>query len=107
MSRVQLEEIHKRFKNLEENMLTREEISTKLNKVNSLIEDSDTIKPSYYKAGEFDVIAFCQYHDLPFDIGNIIKYATRAGKKEGNAELQDLNKAKEYLERRIKFIKGE
>ena len=42
-----------------------------------------------------------------FDLGNVIKYVTRAGKKENNSELQDLNKAMEYLKRRIEFIKGE
>lgn len=67
---------------------------------------ADNIKPSHYKAGKFDVIAFCQEHDLSFDIGNIIKYCTRAGKKEGNSELQDLNKAMEYLKRRIEFVGG-
>lgn len=67
----------------------------------------DVIKPSHYKAGEFDVIAFCQKHDLSFDVGNVIKYVTRAGKKKDNSELQDLNKAMEYLKRRIEFVKGE
>ena len=89
MSRIQLEGLYER------------------NKVDNLNKDNDAIKPNHYKAGEFDVIAFCQYHNLSFDIGNIIKYITRAGKKEGNSELQDLNKAMEYLNRRIKFVKGE
>ena len=64
------------------------------------------IKPSHYKSGEFDVISFCQHHNLSFEVGNIIKYVTRAGKKENNSELQDLYKAKEYLDRRIKFIEN-
>lgn len=68
--------------------------------------NENAIKPSHYKAGEFDVIAFCQKHDLNFDVGNVIKYVTRAGKKKDNSELQDLNKAMEYLKRRIEFIKG-
>ena len=66
--------------------------------------DNNAIKPSHYKAGEFDVIAFCQLHNINFDLGNVIKYVTRAGKKENNSELQDLNKAMEYLKRRIEFI---
>ena len=56
----------------------------------------NSIKPSYYKAGDFDVIAFCQHHGLPFDIGNVVKYVTRAGKKDKDKELEDLNKALEY-----------
>ena len=70
-------------------------------------KEKNAIRPSHYKAGEFDVIAFCQLHNINFDLGNVIKYVTRAGKKENNSELQDLNKAMEYLKRRIEFIKGE
>ena len=70
-------------------------------------KEENAIKPSHYKAGEFDVIAFCQLHNINFDLGNVIKYVIRAGKKENNSELQDLNKAMEYLKRRIEFIKGE
>ena len=69
------------------------------------LNNDNAIKPSHYKAGEFDVIAFCQYHDLSFDIGNVIKYVTRTGKKANNSELQDLTKAMEYLKRRIEYIK--
>ena len=64
----------------------------------------NNIKPDYYKAGEMDVIAFCQYHDIPFDLGNVIKYVTRAGKKYPEKELEDLMKAHEYLERRIQYV---
>ena len=71
------------------------------------LKEDDVIKPSHYKAGEFDVIAFCQKHNLSFDVGNVIKYVTRKRKKKDNSELQDLNKAMEYLKRRIEFIKGE
>lgn len=67
----------------------------------------DAIKPNHYNAGKFDVIWFCQYHNLPFDIGNIIKYAFRAGKKDKDKEVQDLEKAIEYATRRIEFVKGE
>lgn len=93
MSRKQIEELYEKKK------IVKEDFNTKIK--------SDTIKPSHYKAGSFDVIAFCQYHNLSFDVGNVIKYVTRAGKKEGNSELQDLTKAMEFLQRRIKFVKGE
>lgn len=76
-------------------------------KIEEKLVNEDAIKPSHYKAGEFDVIAFCQKHDLSFDVGNVIKYVTRAGKKKDNSELQDLNKAMEYLKRRIEFVKGD
>lgn len=62
---------------------------------------SNPIKPSHYNAGEFDVIAFCQQQDLGFCEGNIIKYVTRCGRKDPTKTLEDLYKAKEYLERLI------
>ena len=69
--------------------------------------DNTVIKPSHYKAGEFDVISFCQIHNINFELGNVIKYVTRAGRKENNSELQDLFKAREFLNRRIKYLRGE
>lgn len=67
---------------------------------------NNPIKPSHYQAGEFDVIAFCFKHNLDFATGNIIKYVTRAGKKDKDKTLEDLKKAKEYLERKIKWVKA-
>lgn len=67
---------------------------------------NNPIKPNHYQAGEFDVIAFCFKHNLDFATGNIIKYVTRAGKKDKDKTLEDLYKGLEYLERRIKFIES-
>lgn len=67
---------------------------------------TNPIKPNHYKAGKFDVIAFCFEHDLDFATGNIIKYVTRAGKKDKSKTLEDLLKAKEYLERKIERVKA-
>jgi len=44
-------------------------------------------------------IKIIEAHNLNFGLGNVIKYVLRAGKK-GDA-LQDLEKAKWYLEREI------
>ena len=68
--------------------------------------ECNPIKPNHYKAGNFDVIAFCFEHDLDFATGNIIKYVTRAGKKNKDKTLEDLLKAKEYLERKIERVKA-
>lgn len=67
---------------------------------------NDAIKPDHYKAGQQDVIAFCQHHEINFNRGNVIKYVIRAGKKNVETELEDLVKAKEYLEREIEYIKN-
>lgn len=66
------------------------------------IEPLKAITPDHYKAGKGDVIEFCQVHGLNFSRGNIIKYVTRAGKKAD--ELEDLLKAKEYLQREINHL---
>lgn len=40
-----------------------------------------------------------------FNLGNCIKYISRAGKKEQSTKLQDLQKAQWYLQREIDFLK--
>ena len=56
-------------------------------------------KPNHYKnVYMFDVIDFCEIYKLDFIEGNIIKYIVRYKRKDG---LQDLEKAKNYLERLI------
>tara|TARA_R100000544_G_C2226259_1_gene60935 strand:- start:2795 stop:3028 length:234 start_codon:yes stop_codon:yes gene_type:complete len=69
------------------------------------MKNNKNIEPDYYKANlddSGDVIDFCQIYQLNFTRGNIIKYVTRAGKKDN--EIQDLNKALEYLKREIAYI---
>lgn len=67
---------------------------------------NNPIKPSHYQAGEFDVIAFCFKYNLDFASGNVVKYIVRTGKKDKNKELEDLLKAREYLERKIEWVKS-
>lgn len=62
-------------------------------------------KPKHYKTNSIDVIDICKILSLNFNRGNILKYISRAGKKENESELKDLLKAKDYLEREIKHIK--
>lgn len=38
---------------------------------------------------------------LTFNLGNVVKYVARAGRKASSAQLEDLEKAKWYLEREI------
>ena len=58
------------------------------------VKEVNVIKPSNYKAGEFDVIAFCQLHNINFDLGNVIKYVTK-GKQilvEGELNIDNYEK---------------
>lgn len=68
--------------------------------------ENSNIKPDHYKAGDMDVIAFCHVHGINFTRGNVIKYVTRAGKKDKSKELEDLKKAQEFLRREIEHIEN-
>ena len=60
--------------------------------------------PSHYTDGKIEVIDFIEDKKLGFCLGNAIKYISRAGKKDPTKEIEDLNKAKWYIERRIKQL---
>jgi hypothetical protein len=59
----------------------------------------------YDNGKDYDIIDVCNDYSLNFNRGNIIKYVARAGKKKD--ELGDLLKAKDYIEREIKFLRNE
>ena len=60
--------------------------------------------PSHYNVG-IETIDYIESWEMNFNIGNVIKYITRAGFKEN--QLEDLEKAKWYLEREMQRLKGE
>ncbi len=57
--------------------------------------------PSHYADGKIEVIDFIEDKKLNFNLGNVVKYVARAGKKDKSKELEDLKKALWYLEREI------
>jgi len=60
--------------------------------------------PSYYTDGNIEVIEYIEDKKLGFCLGNAIKYISRAGKKDPDKEIEDLKKAKWYIDRRIKEL---
>lgn len=52
----------------------------------------------------YEAIKVIEAWQLDFHLGNAVKYICRAGKKDPAKELEDLNKAKWYLERRIQNL---
>jgi hypothetical protein len=64
------------------------------------VEEKDKSNPSHYK-NTVTPIDIIEMYDLNFSLGNVIKYTLRAGKKEGESDLDDLNKALWYLNREI------
>ena len=62
---------------------------------------SDSINPTYYKSHPSGVECIQITEHFGFCLGNAIKYIWRAGHKEGNDDIQDLEKALWYIKREI------
>jgi Protein of unknwon function (DUF3310) len=64
--------------------------------------------PSHYggKDNIYEAIKVIEAWGLGFNLGNTIKYISRAGKKNEDI-LDDLRKALWYLERQIKQLEGQ
>ena len=65
--------------------------------------------PSHYCGTKYQVINYIEDWGLGYCLGNVVKYICRAGKKymgDKQKELQDLKKAKWYLERRLEEHKN-
>ena len=62
---------------------------------------------NYYgeKNNPYEVIKITNNLDLNFNRGNVLKYILRAGKKDANKEIQDLQKAKHYIDYEIERLK--
>ena len=64
------------------------------------------MKHLHYDNGKnYDVLDIVKDYNLNFNRGNILKYIIRAGKKDN--EIQDLEKAKDYLNREIEFLRND
>lgn len=60
--------------------------------------------PAHYTAGGIETIDYIEAKQLNYHLGNVVKYVSRAGKK--NEMLEDLKKAKWYLDREIKRLES-
>ena len=72
------------------------------------IANNDPVNhPSHYTKGKIEVADFIADQKLNFDRGNAVKYVCRAGFKNPEKEIQDLEKAIWYINHEIKMLKGE
>ena len=69
---------------------------------------SDNVNhPDHYTYGKIETIDYIEDKGLGFNLGNVVKYVSRCGHKKSkgmstNAKaIEDLKKAKFYLEREI------
>ena len=63
--------------------------------------------PEHYGGEDnpYEAIKVIEAWDLGFNLGNTIKYVSRSGKKLPEKELEDLEKARWYLDREIEKLK--
>ena len=66
----------------------------------------DKNTPSHYQ-GSIQPIDLINAQNLNFNLGNVVKYVCRAGKKQGENVLSDLEKAKNYINYEIERLKNE
>lgn len=64
--------------------------------------------PQHYggKENPYEAIKVIEAWNLDFCLGNTVKYISRAGKKETDKTIQDLEKAVWYLNRKIEQLKS-
>ena len=68
---------------------------------------SDVQHPYHYggKDKPYEAIKVIEAWQLNFCLGNVVKYISRAGKKDPAKTVEDLEKAVWYLEREINTLK--
>lgn len=60
--------------------------------------------PAHYTFSAFEVIDVLEAWNLPWHLCNVIKYLARAGRKDPAKLLEDLRKARWYLDRYIALV---
>jgi hypothetical protein len=70
------------------------------NIVNPQVAIETVNHPPHYTKGGIETIDFIEAKDLNYRLGNVIKYVSRAGKKNSDP-IEDLEKAAWYLQREI------
>lgn len=101
-------DIKVKFKVDESEGITRLKIEEiKDDTVNLPIDENDNVNhPSHYTDSKIEVMDYIEDKQLNFARGNVIKYVSRAGKKDPTKEIEDLSKAAWYLNREIERLKG-
>ena len=56
------------------------------------MEHDNVNHPSHYTNGNIEVIDFIEDKNLPYHLGNAVKYISRAGKKDPEKTAEDLRK---------------
>lgn len=100
------EPIDTNVKDIDE-QIDRKEVKEKvLDEVKEESVENDPVNhPSHYTDTNIEVIDYIEDKGFNFALGNAVKYISRAGKKDKNKTIQDLEKAEWYLNREIERLK--
>ena len=82
---------------------TQEDSATMLAKAK--VPHHPVISPSHYTSHPSGVECIQITEHMSFNLGNVVKYLWRAGLKDSQPQLQDLEKAAWYLQREIDRLK--
>ena len=95
-------------------MISKDKVKSRLDSISGNIEntlklnykmENNVNHPKHYNQLPIECIDVVKHFD--FIIGNVIKYCWRAGLKNSDTELEDLKKAKFYIEYKIKMLEDE
>lgn len=90
-------ELIKKFEEFDESNELTKDLVTSHKEVN-LPWDDPVKHPSHYTEGKYECIDYIQARGYGFELGNAVKYITRAGKKSPEKKIEDLRKAIQYLD---------
>ena len=68
------------------------------------MKDDAVNHPSHYTSGKIEVIDFIDDQKLVYCLGNAVKYIARAGKKNPDKTIEDLEKAAWYINHEIERL---
>lgn len=64
---------------------------------------TNSMSKNYYIRNGIEVFDVIESFDLNFNLGNVVKYVCRAGKKD-ECIISDLLKARDYIDREIRNV---
>ena len=86
--------------------LVEEKKEVKTVKCDKEVVNDPVNHPSHYTDTKIEVMDYIEDKGFNFALGNVIKYVSRAGRKDADKTIQDLEKANWYLNREIERLKN-
>lgn len=78
------------------------------NQMDSETKSDEIANPPHYCEGRtYEPKDVIHDWDLNFNLGNVVKYISRNGRKTGKSKIKDLRKARQYLDFEIEALKKE